>query len=312
MARRQHRGTAPTADNFITQVNQAYPNRLKVVHNNYSVGDDGLYYVTVEDGTTHGSHKTLVVGDSGGILATSSVTVTGWGGPIVNVAFAHHGFFGFGGRTANSGGSNNYLSVFKYENGTITSLVTDNSVNLRNWLRGDLSCFTFGGKDYVQGVTNKSCNTLWFYNLTDLELTRNEGSQHLSGCVIEPSNGSIKYFVKGVNPHTTGVGIRVSSIPSVSSAISTTALSNVITYNNDATIRKMPLTDGSFKYYLFYSSSFYPMTVSSDYTTITLGDTPDITTSKTPGIYSAINFIFDGDDLLYCSTSTYDLVKVPF
>ena len=291
---------------FASAVNTAYPNRLKHLHQNYSVNEDGLYYVTVESGTSNGSSKTLVVGDDTGILTTKTVTVSGWGGYMDRNNFAYHGYFGFVGRTADGSGSNTYLSIFKYENGSITNIQTGTSINVKNWLTADISCFTFDGDYYIQGRSNSSRETFFMYNLTDRKLIRNEISERIGGCGIGQNGSNFVYLLAGVNDNSRGLAVcQTSNI----NTLSTTAISNTLSAYAKKTYRKLPVIGGDDRCYV-WDTDFYRITISNDYSTISVGSTAEFTLASMANINYGTNFIFEGNDRWYYNSSTKNIEKV--
>ena len=261
---------------FANAVNDAYPNRRKHLLQNYSVTQDELFYAVIESGTSNSSAKTLVVGDSTGILATKTQTVSGWGAYMDTMGWAIDGYFGFVGRTTDSSGRNNYLSIFHYENGEITAIQTGTSIDVGNWIRGDLSVFKFGGKIYIQGNSNRSKETLWYYNLTDRALTRKENTSHrVGGCAIGAApNGEYVYLIASVNlPNTSphyDLHVAQANNPTAAAPnpLPADSMSNNLPDLMNKVYRRMPSYLQPDRFYVMDSADWYLITMNEEYTSI--------------------------------------------
>ena len=206
--------------------------------------------------------------------------------------------------------------LYKYNNNTITDVYTSTQINVKNYVRPSISCFTHQGNDYFQIVSNSTYNTLVFYNLTThgTSIIRYENSNwgHVGGVVNDVIDSYIYYTLMPCNTSAT-YATRVNKSPNINITNSYTTVSNTISDFSKASnyIFNYPTINGKNKIlFLPKEWTYYKMKYSNDYTQISYERLGNPLSNN----YDIANIIFElnsnnGYDCWYLNTS-YNIVRL--
>jgi len=302
---------APLPSNYpfkdgIQYVNSTYPNKLKTLCYNYSVNEDGLAYIIVENGTTptYNTKTLVVIHETDGFITSKDISIPTVPSDknFVRWPFAINGFFGY---WASSGRKTNYTIVFKFdiENQDFAHIGSDSSFvqvvanGSTKWPSDQMSCFKWNNHLYVQTTTQ--CTNPETPVAVCLDASGSDSTYWTSSWVYEAGNNSYRMMAACVAAEPTSTGIVY--IGPRGSGSSATATSNIYMWK-DTTINswfgKSGYTNlfsdgsGSLPYgYNLTPNSFSPAAVVSGFRKMPVyGEDPWIIFATTTGFHK-IEFV---------------------